>query len=227
MEKGNENNMHERSAGTGSVMLAVPQILQNPELPNGCEITSCCEVLQFLGFPAEKCELAYRYLPRSETWYGADPDRVYMGDPGREDDTPQCGFYCFAGPVVQAANSYISDCMASGKYAPAADGQTAVKAVDITGAGQGELEAHLLAGRPFIFWASLHFDDIRFDPRGGFTLPDGRRHRLFNQLHCMVCKGMDDGYYYLADPLDFNERVPKERFMEVYRQLGQRAVVFL
>ena len=27
-----------------SILLPVPQILQNPELPNGCEITSCCEV---------------------------------------------------------------------------------------------------------------------------------------------------------------------------------------
>ena len=28
------------------ILLDVPQILQNPELPNGCEITSLCEVLQ-------------------------------------------------------------------------------------------------------------------------------------------------------------------------------------
>ena len=35
------------------ILLAVPQILQNPELPNGCEITSCCEVLNYLGFPAD------------------------------------------------------------------------------------------------------------------------------------------------------------------------------
>ena len=33
-----------------SILLPVPQILQNPELPNGCEITSCCEVLHYLGF---------------------------------------------------------------------------------------------------------------------------------------------------------------------------------
>ena len=195
-------------------MLDVPQILQNPELPNGCEITSCCEVLRYLGFPADKCELAYRYLPRSETWYGADPDLVYMGDPGREDDSDRCGFYCFAGPVVAAADRYL------------ADRGSSVRAVDITGAGQEELEGHLLAGRPFIFWASLHFDDIRHDPRGGFMLADGSYHRLFNQLHCMVCRGMDDTYYYLADPLDLNERIEKGQFLKIYRQLGRRAVVF-
>lgn len=64
-----------------SILLPVPQILQNPELPNGCEITSCCEVLHYLGFAPDKCELADYYLPRSAQWYGADPDEVYS--PGR------------------------------------------------------------------------------------------------------------------------------------------------
>ena len=56
-----------------SILLPVPQILQNPELPNGCEITSCCEVLHYLGFAPDKCELADYYLPRSAQWYGAYP----------------------------------------------------------------------------------------------------------------------------------------------------------
>ena len=205
------------------VLLPVPRILQNPELPNGCEITSCCEILRFLGFPADKCELAYQYLQRSERWYGADPDLVYMGDPGREDESPFCGYYCFAGPVTEAANRYMDDYL-TGNILPCAE---RIRAFDITGAGQEELESHLLSGRPFIFWASLHFEDIGFDRKGGYTLPNGRYHRLFHGLHCMVCRGMDDSYYYLADPLAYNEKVPKETFMKIYRQLGSRAVVFL
>ena len=57
-----------------SILLPVPQILQNPELPNGCEITSCCEVLHYLGFAPDKCELADYYLRgrlcrrRTPTW---------------------------------------------------------------------------------------------------------------------------------------------------------------
>ena len=71
-----------------SILLPVPQILQNPELPNGCEITSCCEVLHYLGFAPDKCELADYYLPRSAQWYGADPDEVYMGNPHLDDGSP-------------------------------------------------------------------------------------------------------------------------------------------
>ena len=58
------------------IQLPVPRILQNPELPNGCEITSLCMLLRYLGFDADKCILADRYLPRTETWWGTDPDRA-------------------------------------------------------------------------------------------------------------------------------------------------------
>ena len=90
------------------ILLPVPQVLQNPELPNGCEITSLCEVLRYWGFAADKCDLADHYLPRSARWYGADPDRVYMGDPHKDDGSPETGYYCFAGPVVAAANAYLA-----------------------------------------------------------------------------------------------------------------------
>lgn len=199
------------------ILLDVPQILQKPELPNGCEITSLCQILRFLGYPADKCELADHYLPRSEFWYGTDPDRFYMGDPHRDDDDtdPRTGYYCFAGPIVEAANRYLRDQSHPEK--------PAYLAVDLTGAGEAELIRQLEEGRPFIFWASLHFEDIQFDKCGSYRLPDGREHRVFHQLHCMVCKGVDEDDFYIADPLDYNERVSRDRFMKIYRQLGSRA----
>jgi len=171
-------------------------------------------VLNFLGFPAEKCAMADTYLPQSAKWYGADPDEVYMGNPRLDDGSPECGYYCFAGPLLKAANAYFED-LGDTRYIP----------VDLTGCGQAELEAELQAGRPFIFWASLHFGDIGFDPCGGYALPGGKYHTVFHTLHCMVCKGMDDEAFYIADPLNFNERVEKQQFMKIFRQLGSRAVV--
>lgn len=57
-----------------SILLPVPQILQNPELPNGGANYQLLRVLHYLALP-DKCELADYYLPRSAQWYGADPDR--------------------------------------------------------------------------------------------------------------------------------------------------------
>jgi uncharacterized protein YvpB len=196
------------------VILEVPQILQNPELPNGCEITSLCEILQYYGFPADKCQLADNYLPRSKEWLGADPNLVYMGDPHREDDSPECGFYCFAGPIVAAARSYLKSQGAEDRF----------QVVDLTGSEPEELFAEIEKGNPFLFWASLHFDDIQHDDCR-YPLTDGTIHHVFHQLHCMVCKGVDEDRVYLADPLDFNESVPIPQFDRIYRQLGMRAVV--
>ena len=193
------------------IYLPVPQILQNPELPNGCEITSLCEILNYLGFPADKCDLADHYLPRSEKWYGTDPDLLYMGNPHLDDASPETGYYCFAGPIVTAADRYLSERSSS------------FRAHDLTGASQEDLEHQLKAGRPFIFWASLHFDDIQYDECGSYPLPGGRSHRVFRQLHCMVCRGETEKEFLIADPLDFNTTVPKEQFMKIYRQLGSRA----
>ncbi len=199
------------------IMLSVPQILQNPELPNGCEITSLCEVLNYLGFPADKCDLADHYLPKSREWYGADPDQFYMGNPRLDDGTPETGYYCFAGPIVEAARRWLTDHGAGELWQP----------LDLTGAEEGELAAQLEQGRPVIFWASLHFQDIQFDPCGSYPLPGGRKHRVFRQLHCMVLCGMDEENFYVADPLDFNQVVPRGQFMKIYRQLGSRAVVLV
>ena len=86
--------------------------LANPELPNGCEITSCCEVLHYLGLlPRTKCELADYYLPRSAQWYGADPDEVYMGNPHLDDGSPK--------PAITAL---LADC-AGGERLPGCAGQ--------------------------------------------------------------------------------------------------------
>ena len=222
----------EKNSNEKEIMLPVPQILQNPDLPNGCEITSCCEVLQFWGYPADKCELADHYLKRSEKWYGADPDQEYMGDPHREDESEECGFYCFAGPVVDAANRYINDFFKGFEDLEETARSLTDRAIpvrvharDITGADQEELEKLLMEGCPFIFWASLHFEDIQYDERGGYYLPDGRFHRLFHQLHCMVCRGMDAEHFYIADPLGYNDQISKKQFMKIFRQLGSRAVV--
>ena len=199
------------------IQLPVPRILQNPELPNGCEITSLCMLLRYLGFDADKCVLADRYLPRADTWWGTDPDLAYMGNPHLADASPQCGYYCFAGPIVAAADAYLADQQAVSRFRPA----------DLTGAEEDGLVACLQKGCPFLFWASLRFDDICFDPCRSYPLPDGREHRVFHHLHCMVCCGVDDEFFYLADPLDFNSRVPQTQFMKIYRQLGNRAVTIV
>lgn len=69
-----ENKMHEyikqvHQTEDGDIIIDevyidVPTVMQNPELPNGCEITSLTAVLNSKGYKVEKTEMADIYLPK-------------------------------------------------------------------------------------------------------------------------------------------------------------------
>ena len=64
----------------------VELILQNPELPNGCEVTSLAMLLTSAGFPVDHVKLYQQYLPTKEFTYsknqrlGPSPNEFYVGD---------------------------------------------------------------------------------------------------------------------------------------------------
>lgn len=183
-----------------SVRLDVAPILQNPELPNGCEITSAAMVLQYLGFDADKTLLAECYLPRGDL-YTADPEWEYMGEPWAN------GWFCYAGPVAEAINAYLAD-REAGEY----------HAVDLTGASLSTLKACLRAGEPVLVWVTVDLDEMRSIPGPGGEL-------TYGNLHCVVLTGYGEGVFYLADPLGRLTEADSEWFEVVCSDMGCRAVV--
>lgn len=195
--------------------ITVPEILQDPALPNGCEVTSLAEVLQYMGFEVTHTELAEKYLPcepmrfENGVCYIADPEKAYIGDPA----TAQ-GWYCFEGPVVVAAQEYLD-----------AQGST-FTATAITGADENALLERLQAGTPVIVWITQQLAGVR---RSSYiwTLPDGTVEHPYSGLHCVVLSGMDldASTCTLTDPIYGVWTADLERFMEIYEQMGSRAVV--
>ena len=186
--------------------LEVENIDQNPELPNGCEITSAAIVLNYLGFEVDKVTLAEEYLPRCVPYWEADPRVEFMGNP--EDEL---AFYCLPGAVVTAVNDYLEDVDAD------------YTAVDISGSAVEELYPWVAGGYPVMVWTTRAFSEPLYNDT--FLLPDGDR--PYSNSHCLVLTGYDDDTCYLADPMLEVETVERERFAESYLERGQYAVVIV
>lgn len=187
-------------------MLDVENIDQNPELPNGCEITSAAIVLNYLGFDADKVTLAEEYLPRCVPYWEADPNVEFMGNP--EDEL---AFYCLPGAIVTAVNAYLED--VGGEYT----------ALDITGAPVEDLYRWVAEGTPVLVWTTRACTAPLYNYT--FQLPDGSW--PYSNSHCLVLTGYDDDTCYLADPMLEMESVSRESFEESYLERGQYAMVIV
>lgn len=186
------------------IRLDVENIDQNPELPNGCEITSAAIVLNYLGFSIDKVTLSENYLELGIPYWEADPDVEFMGNPADE-----LAFYCLPGAIVRAVNAYLADM------------DSDYKAVDISGSSVEELYEWVANGTPVLVWTTRAFSDPLYN--NTFQLEDGSW--PYANSHCLVLTGYGEEYCYLADPMLEVMQIDKETFAARYAQRGEYAVV--
>ena len=127
--------------------IPVENLMQKPELPNGCEIVSLTAVLNHYGYNVSKTTMADKYLPKQAfSWksgkrYGPDPYKAYVGNPR----STTSGWYSFAPPIVKAADNYM------------ATQKNKMKAKDISGSSQKEILTYLNNGVPVVIWITARF----------------------------------------------------------------------
>lgn len=189
--------------------------LQEPQLPNGCEVTSLAMVLSWAGYPVEKMELYQGYLPRQdltespEGWtMGGNPEDVYVGDATSKLD----GWYCFEGPIVEAGNAYLRD-QGSG---------WAVRAV--SGLSQRQFNGYLEDGVPLVAWVTLDYTapvaSVRY-----WYLNDNTFYQPYANLHCVVVVEYGEDGYLTADPLAGWQWIEASTFWDIFDAMGRRAVI--
>ena len=199
----------------GSSILTVQPVLQQPALPNGCEAASLATLLEYNGYSVDLVSLGVDYLPRqSFTYsgpyrYGPDPEQVYAGDPASSSG----GWYCFEGPIIEAANAWLRD------------QGSELRAESETGADLDRLEQLLRQGTPVAVWFTQDYEQPRFNTSFTWTLPDGSTYTPYGNLHCVVLTGMDETQCYLADPMQGDSVIERDRFERIYTDMGSRAVV--
>lgn len=178
------------------IELNVKNILQNPELPNGCEVTSLAIVMNYIGETVDKCVLSDNFLPKSSTLF-EDPNVYYLREPRSN------GFYCYAGPIITCVYNYNDATGAN------------LTATDYTGSEVNTLYNLLDAGHPVIIWGTLRWNE-----------PYKYESGLYGNLHCMVLSGYSETTVTIQDPVyGASQRVNRETFEHVWREMGSRAVV--
>lgn len=193
--------------------LNLPELLQKPELPNGCEITALTSILNFYEFDVDKVTLSNDYLPKEPFFrkngnlYGADPNKAFSGDPA-----DPAGWFVYAGPTVQAANGYLRDQSAS------------YEAIDLTGSSEEEIMSYVASGHPVGIWATRDLSLANYG-YGWYLEADDSYFSAATNLHCMVIYGYVGDQLYVMDPLQGNMIYDKATLFASFESLGSRAMI--
>ncbi|MEB2301906.1 C39 family peptidase [Lysinibacillus xylanilyticus] len=195
--------------------LDVPVVMQNPELPHGCEITSLTAVLNYYGMNVTKLEMANNYLPKQDIRmvngqrYGPNPEQAFAGKPSDKEH----GMYVFAAPIVKAAEAVI------------ADKQADLRVTNMSKASQDEILQLVREGIPVVTWVTLDLSKPKINSDKGWiyegeTVP----HEAYMNLHAVVLTGHLGDKVVVMDPLKGFVTYNVDQFFESYRDLGKQAV---
>lgn len=193
--------------------LDVPMILQNPELPTGCEATSLTMLLNYSGFSVSKSTIAehmpkYGIYYRNGVMYGPDYYTTFPGSPFNSS-----GYGCYTPCMVSAADNYFKSI-----------GRNDVRLKEITGANFYDLYDYIDIGKPVMIWATMYMIAPR--DTDTWTTPEGKRLTWHGNEHCLVLTGYDknQGIVYINDPLvgktTYNAEQVRTRFEQMGRYCG-------
>ena len=184
--------------------IEMENILQNPELPTGCESVALTMVLKYLGFDLEKTTIADDYLVFADRNFAMG----YIGNPHTED-----GAGIFAPGLVKTANNFL-EAQESEK-----------RGFDISDTDFEDLYNYVAAGIPIIIWNTMYLE--KPVPTDEVCEFEGKTYRWFRNEHCMVMCGFDkeNGTVLIQDPLDGLVERDAETFAKYYEELGKNARV--
>lgn len=198
--------IREESQAPQAVQLDVPELLQKPELPTGCESVALTMALLYEGYDLEKTTIADEYLVYSED---GDFTRGYVGDPKSRQ-----GAGCFPPTIVETANSYLAE-QGAGKVAE-----------DVTGTDfEVLLEKYLAEGIPVILWHTMYMSEPEFTEE--IYERNGIAYSWYSQEHCVVLSGydMEQNTVTVNDPLEGIIERDMDEFQALFEQTGKFAVV--
>jgi len=183
---------------------------QHPHYPTGCESVSLYILLNYYGVDVTVADIV-EALPKGEepykkdgVYYGADPHKVFVGDPRRESS-----FGVYNEPIAKTAQQFK-------------DGAVAESGVSL------ERIKKTVAGRdPVIVWTTVSYERSPKVTAGWKVKETGEEIQWMGNEHAVVVYGYDADNIYVSDPYDGKKKViPEEDFMRSYSGFGGMVVYY-
>lgn len=151
-----------------SAQITTEPILQNPELPTGCESVALTMALNSLGFHLDKTTIADQYLIYSSTSMVSG----YMGNPRTSN-----GAGIFPPGLVNTSDTFLKQ------------NQSDLNAYNTSGTAMQELYAYLAIGAPVVIWTTMYFEEPMMSDI--YETYNGVDYRWYWNEHCVVLTGYD------------------------------------
>lgn len=186
----------------------VPLVLQYPELPRGCEVTSLAMILQFSGYDVSKMQLASEIDREPFEQNGLKGD-MHKGFVGAMDTLDENGLGVYVEPIISLAKSYAP------KW----------KVKNLTNESPDALYKALSNGYPVWVITNARFKELTEDHFKTWETEQGTMKVTYRQ-HSVVMTGYDQDYVYVNDPMKSTKNVAINRadFEAAWEQMGSQAM---
>jgi uncharacterized protein YvpB len=188
----------------------VEVILQNPELPRGCEVTSLAMLLRYHGVTVTKIELADR-IRKDDTPYIIEGGIVSAGHPnsgfiGDMYNMQNFGLGVYHAPIYELARY----------YRPAS-------AMDLTGGYFDGLQRIISSGRPIWIITNAEYRELAPYEFETWRTPQGEI-SVTRWMHSVLVTGYDEEKIYFNDHLLGERSAPRNEFIRAWEQMGRQAI---
>ena len=176
----------------------VDPIMQLPELPTGCEVTSLAMALNYHGYVVDKLDLWDDYLLYKTEDYPVGFNGSCMWPPA----------------IVDMINNFMMD------------NEDERIGIDKSGSYLYELLDYINRGIPSIVWVNDSYSSfIEYD--GNEFYYEGHLYQSYWGEHCIILKGydLDKGVVIVNDPLEGEKELDIYLFEGVYNACGKYAVI--
>lgn len=195
-----------------SCRLDVSLILQNPELYNGCEITSLTMLLNYKGISVDKLTLANE-MPKDNTelergsngeiYRWGNPNNGFVGDVYGD----EIGISIAPTPLMPLVEKYYNE-----------------GALNLTGCKIEDLKKAISNNNPVLVWVTADFTR----PNEFFTWIDSSGNEVQGtfETHTVLLTGYDEDSFYYNDPLSGYKdmKISSDQFEAVWTDMGKKAL---